>query len=515
VPTGEQQPTALSFQLPRDLAPGSYELTAQVKFSSGETQDDAFSIHVQPRPGDAQATDAQPAASSGDVRIAIFDPIGETAAWLKSQGLICQAVDAAADLSSYDVLVVGKAALSVAGAAPNILRVADGLKVLVFEQSASALEKRLGFRATEYGLRQVFPRVPDHPALAGIGGQQLADWRGSATLVPPRLKYELRPQHGPTVKWCDIPVSRVWRCGNRGSVASVLIEKPTRGDFLPIVDGGYSLQYSPLMEFRQGRGMVLFCQLDVTARSEADPAADILTRNLVSYVSTWKPAARREVVYAGEAAGKRHLESAGFAVHAYSGVDLTPEQILVVGPGGGAELTERRHALAAWIKAGGNLLAIGLDEQEAGKFMPLDVHMRRAEHIATYFDSASLHSPLAGVGPADVHNRDPRQFPLLESGVTIAGDGVLGHAASANVVFCQLAPWQFDEVKQSDLRRTRRRVTFLLSRLLGNLGAASSTPLLDRFRTPVATANDKNRCLDGLYLDQPEEWDDPYRFFRW
>jgi len=26
---------------------------------------------------------------------------------------------------------------------------------------------------------------------------------------------------------------------------------------------------------------------------------------------------------------------------------------------------------------------------------------------------------------------------------------------------------------------------------------------------------EKGRWLDGFYLDQPEEWDDPYRFFRW
>lgn len=25
----------------------------------------------------------------------------------------------------------------------------------------------------------------------------------------------------------------------------------------------------------------------------------------------------------------------------------------------------------------------------------------------------------------------------------------------------------------------------------------------------------ERRRLDGLYLDVPEEWDDPYRFFRW
>jgi beta-galactosidase len=56
-------------------------------------------------------------------------------------------------------------------------------------------------------------------------------------------------------------VPRLWRCGNRGNVASVLIEKPAVGDFLPIVDGGFSLQYSPLMEYREGKGMLLFCQM--------------------------------------------------------------------------------------------------------------------------------------------------------------------------------------------------------------------------------------------------------------
>jgi hypothetical protein len=25
----------------------------------------------------------------------------------------------------------------------------------------------------------------------------------------------------------------------------------------------------------------------------------------------------------------------------------------------------------------------------------------------------------------------------------------------------------------------------------------------------------EKRWLEGLYLDTPEEWDDPYRFFRW
>ena len=37
--------------------------------------------------------------------------------------------------------------------------------------------------------------------------------------------------------------------------------------------------------------------------------------------------------------------------------------------------------------------------------------------------------------------------------------------------------------------------------------------MLERFRQPAAKS--ERRWLEGLYLDVPEEWDDPYRFFRW
>ncbi len=163
----------------------------------------------------------------------------------------------------------------------------------MFEQGSKVLEKRFGFRVEEYGLRNVFQRVPDHPILAGLDVENLRDWRGEAT--HPAAAAEVRAIPGTeTVRWCDIPVTRLWRCGNRGNVASVLIEKPACGNFLPIVDGGFSLQYSPLMEYREGKGMVLFCQMDVTGRTEADPAAERLARNIINYVSDWKPAPSRK-----------------------------------------------------------------------------------------------------------------------------------------------------------------------------------------------------------------------------
>ena len=99
--------------------------------------------------------------------------------------------------------------------------------------------------------------------------------------------------------------------------------------------------------------------------------------------------------------------------------------------------------------------------------------------------------------------------------VYLGPDGVLAKAKDANIVFCQLVPWQFDHKKQMNLKRTFRRAAFLVSRLAANLGASASTPILSRFHSPVVLDKTEKRWLDGLYLDVPEEWDDPYRYFRW
>ena len=538
VPTGQQDRIALRFELPAELPAGPHELNATFRFDNGETQTDSFSIHVMPLPK------APPVSAN----IALFDPKGGTASLLSKMGISHEVVGADADLSAYEILIVGKSALTVEGPTPDISRVRDGLKVIVFEQTADVLEKRFGFRTAQYGLRRVFARVPDHPLLTGIKPEHLCDWCGEATILPARLEYETRPRHDLTVEWCGIPVTRLWRCGNRGNVASVLIEKPTRGDFLPIIDGGYSLQYSPLMEYREGKGMVLFCQMDVTGRTQDDPAARRLTRNVLQYISAWRPAPRRQagrmgnsvahavtpprrqVIYVGAPAGRQHLESAGLAVASYDRTSLSANHVFVVGPGGGKELARDASTIADWLKAGGNLLTVGLDEEQASAFLPLKVRMEQAEHIAAYFEPFGFDSLLAGIGPADVHCREPRQIPLLvgatprgrpgqargpaPTGVTTLGDGVLGKAENLNIVFCQLAPWQFDRDGQS-VKRTFRRTSFCLTRLLANMGATGSTPILERFADPMDNSGTEKRWMEGLYLDTPEEWDDPYRFFRW
>ncbi|NUQ63106.1 MAG: hypothetical protein HUU20_11570 [Pirellulales bacterium] len=507
IATGQQEQIPLELPLPSELPPGKYELSAEVCFSTGEVQKDTFTIHVMPA--------APPESLAANV--AIFDPKGETTELIRAMGIKARSVEAGADLAGCEILVVGKRALTEDGPGPDLGRVRDGLKVLVFEQTPAALEKRLGFRIAEYGLRQVFPRVPDHPLLAGLGPEHLRDWRGAATIQPPRLDYTpSRTYGGPAVRWCGIEVPRVWRCGNRGNVASVLIEKPARGDFLPIVDGGYSLQYSPLLEYREGKGLVLFCQLDVTARTEQDPAAQTLARNLLRYVAGWKPSPRRQALYVGGPAARRRLEFAGIPLEPYQGGKPSPEQALLVADGGAQALAGDAAAIADFLNAGGYLLALGLAQEDANAFLPLKIGTTKQEHIASCFEPPAANSLLRGVAPADVHNRDPRSLPLISAGAAVLGNGVLAQAQSANVVFFQFPPDDsFNE--QLNLRRTHRRVSYALARLLANMGVASPTPLLSRFSTPVGQDEPKPgpsvvRNGDFSQAAQQEEMPDHWQF---
>jgi hypothetical protein len=506
IKTGEQIRIPLRIETPASLKAGTYTLGMQVTFSTGEVQKDAFAVHVLP----AAKTPILKSA------VAVFDPRGETAGYLNKLGIKFVPVTAKSDLSSYDILIVGKDALTIQGPAPDISGVRGGLNVIVFEQKADVLERRFGFRVAEYGLRQVFLRVPDHPLLARLHTDHLRDWRGEATILPPRMDYEISKTYiAPSTRWSDLEVTRLWRCGTRGNVASVLIEKPAVGDFMPVVDGGFGLQYSPLMVYREGKGIVLFCQMDVTGRTEADPAAKTLVGNILRFADNWKPSERRQAVYVGDATGKAYLQEAGLMPHPYEGGPLSDSQVLIVGPGGWRNLMTHRGRIDAWLQKGGRLLAIGSVEKSLDGFLRTPLTHQIDEHIAANFKPQGRASLFAGVSPADVHNRDPRKLLLVKDGAHVLGNGILAQADKSNVVFCGLAPWQFDHKKQYNLKRTYRRAAFLVTRLLGNMGVGANTPILERFQKPVRWLIPEKRWLEGLYVDKPEEWDYPYRFFRW
>jgi len=267
------------------------------------------------------------------------------------------------------------------------------------------------------------------------------------------------------------------------------------------------------MLYREGKGMVLFCQVDVTGRTEDEPAAATLAGNIMSFADSYTPSPQRSTVYAGEPAGLQHLQSAGVPAEAYEGHPLGESDVLVIGPGGAAQLSGDARRLRAWVRDGGHLLAIGLSAKEVRPLLPFSLHTERKEHIFCSFGPLAADGLLAGVGCADLLVRAPQEQPLVTGGAEIAGDGALAQAEDANVVFFQIVPWQFDYADLYNTKTTFQRSGFALTRLLANLGAAFETPLLARFgRTPDA---DSKLWLKGLYLDEPIEKDDPYRYFCW
>ena len=161
-------------------------------------------------------------------------------------------------LPTDGLLVIGSYAEDADGELERLLQayVARGGRLLLLEQNQLSLGKLklsrrpfLRAHAGDYG----------HPALSGIGDDDLMFWQ-------PELG-----EDGP------LPIIRA------------AFEKPVCGDFTLLLecsagdfgDGGDL--WSPLLEYRHGRGLVVANQLELMAHADRVPQACLLLRNLLAY----------------------------------------------------------------------------------------------------------------------------------------------------------------------------------------------------------------------------------------
>ncbi len=493
VAAGQQERIALRLPLPATLAPKTYMLRAAVEFSTGETQVDRFAIHVVPTLPANRSDDASTVAkpTAGTTKIALFDPKGETRQLLAAMGVSCQNVPANVDLSEYDVLIVGKAALTPEGAAPDITRVRDGLKVIVFEQTAEALEKRLGFRVQEYGLRNVFRRVPDHPYLSGLDDHHLRDWRGAATILPPRLNYAPNDKYNgvPVIRWCGLEVPRLWRCGNRD---------PRE---LPLVAGGAKVVANGVLA-QADDANVVFCQLA--------PYDFIKTPGKVPGVTV----------------------SAEDAVDGKQSILLTLGTVpwIQFGQKVAAGQVGKTYTCAVSVKALGQPVIVRLEVERAGK--PWDRVVRGedielpADQWTALYVTFKVNQPYPEGWSAYLHCGQAEArlrvdgFQLFEGkSVPPTLDAGNRTVAETENLFTNSSfeagtePWFFTwKTEQQNLRKTFRRSAFLVTRLLANMGVHAQTPLLSRFATPASGALGKSVIKNGDFREDensdgmPDHW---------
>ncbi len=281
----------LELKLPATSADASLKLTMDCRLPDGRLSSDCVAFSV--------LAPAAPLAAAKRTAL-LYDPAGESA-WVDTLLKTMKPNSSEALASSLKsgnpastTLILGRNALGKLQSLPYTEEDIDaGLRVLILEQQAKDL-MRLGLRAMEWGERSVFLADPRSPVAKGLSNEALHDWRGSATLLPESsgLQWWSDASSASPMK----PV-RTGRWGNHGNVCSVILETPHHGGFLPLLQNGFDLAYSPLLEWRYGKGGVWLCQLDLTGRIPGEPAAERLASNLLAYLETPMPEVSAAVRY--------------------------------------------------------------------------------------------------------------------------------------------------------------------------------------------------------------------------
>ncbi|NOZ19756.1 MAG: hypothetical protein GXP25_01570 [Planctomycetes bacterium] len=420
----------------------------------------------------------------------IHDPTGESAPVLQKLGVQAAAHQPGAKLGPGDVLVIGRNALRGETRPPfSAADVAAGARVLVLEQRWEPLEA-IGFRAEDLYSRYVFPRCTTHPILDGIGAEELINWRGESTLIAT----------GP-----DAERKRIWshapHWGSYGNVATVLPETPHVGAFRPIIEAEFDLQYSPLLEWRHGKGTVVFCQLDLTGRVGAEPPADRMGRNLIRYLDrTELPAQDREIVYAGNDEDWQLVQSLGFAATRAQPKALAsaikPESVVAIGRDGLGAVKDALPALRNFARRGGTVLVLPQSaEALGGDLLPWPVGVRRRNLARTEIDADTCPEVFRGIGPQHLTWR--ATIPCcgiyeggLPEGAWHSSNGLFVRVpeGQGQWVFCQLDWRNFEDRKTKNHFRTRWRVRQVYGRILTNLSTRTADAVADRLTKPCRFA---------------------------
>lgn len=443
---GELQPGEIlylpvSADVPKDAA-GPGTITWQGKIGTADQKDEFSFVVLSP------GTPAVP--------IRLWDPVGKTSQWLEARGIPFQNWDGE---TTTDLVVIGRESLSSADELPGDLKtfVENGGRLLVMAQDPDWLRRALGWRVSRFASRTVFP-IPTAPeSFSTIDPALLRDWRGAATLLDPRPRYDVT----------QIPTFG-WRWGQSGVVASGAVEKPHHSGWTPLFEAEFDLAYSPLMELPFGRGRVLYSAFDVEDRDE--PAAAEIFARIADYAANVPVAPRSEkTFFFGSDALAAWLDSTGVV---YERAQKVPPiaDLLIIEPDTSLDLS----ALEKLAEKGCRILVLPTPDGAA-----TPVSTERKKGFAGTRGEIAAWPELQGLSVSDLRFRSDLPWTILNpaDGLEVTADGLFARKAlgKGTVLFTQLAPWSLPADEKTWLRFTRWRQTRALSQVLANLGATFQT----------------------------------------
>lgn len=432
----------LDFTLPNVEARQSFRLVVTPEEASNRFLPETLTLEVFPRP----------TATSVAGRVLVYDPVGETRKLLARAGVAAEPFGASTKLSGADLVIVGKKAygkpfVELARQAGLDRAVTEGLNVVVFEQTA---EDVFGLQLREQSARQVFVAQEKHSLLAGLAAEDFCDLRGTSDLI------EAYPEAAPETQreW----PKRFFKWGNRGVVATSVYRKPHYAPFVPVLECGFDLVDSPLMEARLGRGRVLLCQIDVTSRYGVDPVSTRLVDNILKDCSRRAQTSGPAWHCAGPSA-KAFLGQFGIAAKEFSSAEA-----LRIAVGREPLSPERRAQLMAAAERGATVLL--LPGSPAAETFGL-----RQKPQRLFIGRVASHPLLAGLSDGDVYLKQWQEMPAAsgDGWQTLVEPGLVAvkPLGQGRLIACTL--------DLAGLEETRARVKLLRfwNVLLANLGGRS------------------------------------------
>lgn len=474
---------------------GKYQIEAYFAFSDGEKRSDRFGFEVY-----------APLKTPKVMDVVLYDTKGLTRRELDRLGLAYRLVNDLEELHRIVTtnktfkLIVGRESLTrhlfdrFLVPNPNRYYEFHG-KVLVFEQSYRQLTD-IGFRTQEYGLRNVYARWSD-AQFPKLDADEIRDWNGEATLTTP-YNTSIRKDDSRyfTEEWGPFQNTRTWRCRNRGNVASVIPEKPGAGSWRPLLDGAFNLEYAPLLEWAAMYGRIVFCQLDVTARTRSDPVADNVIRRL--YARLDQPGQRWRAnpqVLGFDAIWYANNAFMCLGPNPSSEPDawFKPESTTVIASSGAKKPADFNRR----VEQGMTAILLGMSAEEVKEWSPVAI---KCENVTNAWVNPIIAKPpaeLNGISAADFYVHGRVDFAAFTEPAEDGNEVFrVVRFGKGKVVFWQLPPWKIDSERRPYLRVSRRRANSMLGLLENNLGVKFN---------PRAV----------FYFDNQFSDDDPYRYWRW
>ncbi|PAW78040.1 MAG: hypothetical protein B9S32_09135 [Verrucomicrobia bacterium Tous-C9LFEB] len=426
-------------------------------------------------------------------KVVLFDPTGGSESAFRRLGINPTLIKNLSEWKGGDLLVIGREALPAFGRQSSE-SIPSSVPILVLEQGVNALES-VGLRTYPVRPRTVFPLAANHSALSGVEADDLRDWRVEPRLLESGIE-PLRNGYN-------------YHVGYYGAVASVTIETPTRGNFTPLLQSGFDLRETPLLEATLKDRRWLFCQLSVVdgifgvSPEMGDPVGARILVNLVDYLMGKKVATPSAFGVMGDAADVDLARELGADIgKSISMGQLNAMKVVLVG-----KSVSNPAALKAWVEQGGTAVVMPQNPEFYTTVSPTTAVASKTLSL-TLVPSGRV---FEGLGQSDFHYRG--LLPLR----TFNGEDVMKEVPAGNGrwIFVGFDPRRLDVKDEPWMRFTYRHQYRALSQVLTNLGVALDLPsesMYERFkRTPFQidlTASAKARILERKE-DQSTGWTAP------